>query len=85
MVACIKQAKGTVRKLWGKYLDVQDDFIAVVSWEELLHVGSDTGLTAERVYSSTWVYTQQDWHSGSVGLNRGGAVVVGVQPVNESA
>ena len=55
----------------GAYLDVKNDFIAVVSWEEAVHVGCSTGFTAEGVQTTIWVHAQKDWHCGSVSLHRG--------------
>lgn len=52
------------------YLDVQNDLIAVVSWEETFHVGCNTGFTAEGVQTTIGVHIQQDWHCGSVSLHR---------------
>ena len=62
------------------HLDVQNDFVAMVSREELLHVGSHTGVTAQGVQAPVRVYFQQDWHSGCVGLHRRRPMVMGVQP-----
>ena len=66
----------------GAHLHVHDDLVAVVSREELLHVGSHTGVAAQGVQPSIGVHFQQDWHCGCVSLKGRGSVMMRVQPAS---